>query len=152
MLLAIMSLSRLQMSSTLRCGTSINQPKPSETRCRKISLLTSKTQETPTTCKFGPPTEDGTNNSSSPRTTSRIPKMEESLRSPTSRIQRVPTSVSASSPISYARNGQFSMWTRLKTQRLLVSTSLTKSTSEELSSSDLECQCKEFSLLPAEET
>lgn len=73
--------------------------------------------------------------------------MAESSRFSTGRTVRAKMLESQSSHTNCAKSGTSTMLTKLKTERPLDSTFHTRSISEELSSSDLDSQCREFWLL-----
>jgi hypothetical protein len=144
--------SRHQMSTTLKSGTSINRPLPSRVSWTTRSLLTLRMQEDQTTCTSGIPTEDGSNASSTSRTTSRMFKMVKLLVSEVTRTWKAKVSMLSNSLINSARNGKLTMLTKLKTESHLVFTLHTRSILVDHSSSGQDCQCKEYSLSWVEET
>jgi hypothetical protein len=79
-------------------------------------------------------------------------KMAESSRSLEARTLKDRTLELESSHTSSVRNGPLTMSTKPKTERLLASMSHTRSILAEPSSSDQECQCKEFLPLSVAET
>jgi hypothetical protein len=96
--------------------------------------------------------EHGSRNSSTLKTTSKMFRMARSLRSLTSKMVKVKTSESLSSHTNSVRNGKLIMLIKLKTERPLDFTFLTKFILVEHSSSGQECQCRESLLLLVEET
>lgn len=104
------------------------------------------------TFNSGTPMEAGSNSSSMNRTTSSTFKTAESLKCSKVEILRVVESPSARRHTPSNRNGDLSMLTMLKNRRPQAYTLHTISISEEHSSSDPDCQCKEFSPLSTTET
>jgi hypothetical protein len=77
------------MASSLRNGTSIKLPEPSKTSLKVVNLWTSKMVEDLKTFKFGRPTADGGNNSSSRENASSALRPEKYLKLKVELIKKV---------------------------------------------------------------